>query len=429
MWESFKSGVFGRGLGMLKREERGTGSVRAIQAVGRRVAVLREDDRSLVLAAIAIGWGVSIGVRLVYPALLPQLRSWFGLNLTVAGMLVSVLWVVYAIGQLPGGLLADRYGERVVLGASLVLGSVSLVFVVSAGSIGVLFVATGVFAVVSALFAVPRVTVLAGLYPERMGSAIGVSMAAGDIGNTVLPPIAALVAAVTLWQVGFGMWIPLLLVTGLVVYRIVPAVESPRQSQMVSLGLVRLLVTELRRRVILQTLVVVVFAEITWHSFTAFYPTYLVEIKGLHPAVAASLFGLFFACGSVVKLIAGGAYDRAGVRGSLPVVMGIATIGLVLLPLVDGFWPIVGVTVLISWFLGSYTVTLAYLTKTLTAEIQGSGLGLIRSIYIMIGATSPIGVGILADHGYFDVAFWVVACVLGVAVVLTLTLPPASAQS
>lgn len=410
---------------MLIREECGAGSVRAIEAVSRRVVMLREDERSVVLVAIAVGWGVSIGVRLVYPALLPQLRAWYGLNLTTAGLLVSVLWVVYAVGQLPGGLLADRFGERVVLALSLGLSAVCLVFVISAGSVLVLFFATGVFALVSALFAVPRVTVLAGLYPERMGSAIGVSMAAGDIGNTVLPPVAAVVAAVTLWQVGFGMWIPFLLVVGLVVFRMVPAVDSPRQSQMVSMALVRLLVAELRRRVIVQTLVVVVLAEITWHSFTAFYPTYLVEVKGLHPAVAATIFGLFFACGSVVKLIAGGAYDRVGVRGSLPVVMGIATIGLVVLPLVQAFWVIVGVTVLISWFLGSYTVTLAYLTKTLTEEIQGSGLGLLRTIYIMIGAASPVGVGLMADHGLFDVAFWVIAGVLGVAVVLTLTLPPA----
>lgn len=397
--------------------------VSMLGGVRERAGVVRRDRRTGVLVVVAAGWGLSIGVRLIYPALLPHLRAWYGFDLTTAGLLLAVLWVVYALGQLPGGLLADRFGERRVLGISLVLSAGFLAFVVTAPSVVVLFGATACFALAAALYAVPRVTVLVHLYPDRMGSAIGVSMAAGDVGNTVLPPIAAVLAAVAMWQVGFGVWIPVLLIAGVVVWRTVPTVETPRRASVFSVGTLRALGAELRRRTIAQVLVIVILAEITWHAFTSFYPTYLVEIKGFSPTLAAGLFGLFFACGSVVKLLAGGAYDRVGIRGSLPLILGIAAGALVVLPLVERVWVIVLVTVLISSFLGAYTVTLTYLTASLSEEIQGAGLGLLRTIYIMLGAGSPIVIGALADRGLFDEAFWLIAAILTAAILLTLVLP------
>ena len=100
-----------------------------IRSVRREVAHLRANDRGPVLLVVAGGWGTLLGARMIYPVLLPSLRSEFGLSLTVAGFLVTVLWLGSALGQLPGGIIADRYNERSVLiaGTLVVAGWVALV--------------------------------------------------------------------------------------------------------------------------------------------------------------------------------------------------------------------------------------------------------------------------------------------------------------
>ena len=71
---------------------------------------LWSEGRGIVLLAVSVGWLVSIGVRLVYPALLPSIRAALEFDLTSAGLVVTVLWACYALMQFPGGLLADRIG-------------------------------------------------------------------------------------------------------------------------------------------------------------------------------------------------------------------------------------------------------------------------------------------------------------------------------
>ena len=47
---------------------------------------------------------------MVYPALLPYLRTAYGLDLGTTGLLLTILWSAYALGQLLGGLPTDEFG-------------------------------------------------------------------------------------------------------------------------------------------------------------------------------------------------------------------------------------------------------------------------------------------------------------------------------
>jgi hypothetical protein len=46
----------------------------------------------------AVAWGLIVGVRMVYPVIVPYLQTEYGLSLTVSGLLMTVLWFFYAIG-------------------------------------------------------------------------------------------------------------------------------------------------------------------------------------------------------------------------------------------------------------------------------------------------------------------------------------------
>lgn len=85
--------------------------------------------------------------------------------------------------------------------------------------------------------------------------------------------------------------------------------------------------------------------------------------------------------------------------------------GVGLLPFVEGFWPLVGVTALVSVVLGSGAITQSFLSGAIADDIQGTGRGVIRTITAGLGAMGPILFGGIADRGYFDEGYLLLAVI------------------
>jgi len=391
--------------------------VRSLSAPKRAVADLRTDGRGKMLLTVAFGWFLSISVRMIYPALLPHLRSAYGLTLTTAGLLLTLLWVAYAAGQLPGGVLADWVGERLLLVVSSLVAAGMLALVVVADSAAVLFSATALFGLGTALYGVSRFTILNDIYPEQIGTATGVTMAAGDAGNAVMPPAAGVIAATVAWQYGFGFAIPLFLLAAVGLWVALPARSGSPAPLAESLSLGSILPT-LSRPAVVRAAVLLVLWGVIVQPFIGFYPTYLIDVKGLSGPAATGLFGLFFALGILVKPVAGRAYDRIGVRYPLLAIMGATAVALAAVPFSAGAWAFVAVTVLASSLLGYETVVVSDVTRRLPDDTQGTTLGALRTTYIVLGALSPVLFGAVADRGYFDEAFLGIAALAGAVVVL-----------
>lgn len=384
--------------------------VRYVSAPKRAIADLRGDGRGRALAAVAFGWFLSISTRMIYPALLPSIRSTYGLTLTTAGLLLTVLWLAYGVGQLPGGMLADWAGERPVLVASSLLAAAMLALVVIAESPPVLFVGTALFGLATATYGVSRFTVLKDIYPDRLGTATGVTMAAGDVGNAVMPPVAGFLAGAVAWQYGFGFVIPFFVVAAVALWLTIPSdsVDTVPIREAFSVGDLAPL---FRRPVVRHSVVLLVLWATVVQAFIGFYPTYLIDVKGLPSTTATVLFGFFFALGSLVKPVAGRAYDRVGVRYPLAVMMGVTALTLAALPFASGLPSFVVLTVLASAILGYETVVISNLTDRLPDGSRGTKLGALRTVYVMLGALSPVAFGGIADRGYFDEGFLGIAAV------------------
>ncbi|TYT61910.1 MFS transporter [Natrialba swarupiae] len=394
-----------------------------LDSVRRELAGLWSGGKGKSLIAIAVAWGLLVGTRMIYPPLLPYFSDDFGLTLTTAGLLVSIIWLAQSIGQVPGGILADRYSERKILTASVSVTVVGLAVVVSAPSALVLFAATAVVGFGLSQYPVARMTMLSDLYPSRLGRALGMTMASADLGQTVLPPIASVLAVVVGWQFGLGYVLPFLCLSVVGLWWTLPKSEPEDDGTAESNASIREVVAELCSPTIAIMGVMLFLFLFVWQTFSAFYPTYLVDEKGLSPPVAGALFGLFFAAGVVVKPLAGAAYDRVGIRRSLPVVLGGSIVGLAVLPFVDGVAALVGVTVLISTMLGNGAITQSYLTEIISNDVQGTGLGLVRSSTGMLSAGGPVVFGAVAQRGYFDEGYVMLAVVVAVVTALTLLLP------
>lgn len=380
--------------------------------------------RGKLLALIAVPWGLLVGARMVYPVLLPDIQAEFDLSLTAAGLLITLLWFGAAVGQFPGGLLADRFSEHRIMAVSVLTVAVALALIVLAPVAGVLFVATLCWALGHSLYPIARITILTDIYPDRIGSALGVTMATGDLGQTIFPPIAGILAGILVWQMGLSFFIPLLVIAAVLIWLLLAGKSAANdQRETFSVDNARYILSQVRQPGIVFTGIILFFFSFMWQSFTAFYPTYLINEKGLTSFMAAVLFGLFFGLGVVVKPVSGMIYDRIGMRWSLISALVGPVVGLSLLPVVTGRVALTVITLLVSTMLGTGAITQSYLADMLPRDIRGSGLGTIRSTVFTLGSMGPVIFGALADFGYFDEAYLVLAAFIVIIILLTFRMP------
>jgi predicted MFS family arabinose efflux permease len=397
-----------------------------VTTLKEEAGILIGGERGMALAAISGGWFGLIGTQMVYPVLLPRLRDAYDLNLTLAGVLLATIWLSQAVWQLPAGLMADRLDGRLLLVGSVIASITGLILVVFGGHVVVLFAGTALFGVGISYYGLARFTVIHHLFPDRLGASTGVIMAAADGGQTLLPPVASIVAISLSWEFGFGVMIPLLGLTGIWLWAAVPKTRQSGASKRseVRRERVQYVIDALRRPAVVYGTALLVIYGTVWAGFTGFYPTYLVEVKGMSETAAALLFGMFFGIGIIVKPFAGSVYDRMGVRRILLALLAPPCFAFAAIPFVNGFVALGILTAVSAVVLGSGAVMQPYVLEMLPEDIMATGLAVTRATFLVIAALSPIFFGAIADRGFFDEIYLVFACLAGLNAILALRLPP-----
>ena len=103
-------------------------------------------------ALLFAAWTVDYIDRLVINAALPAIGETFGIDHGERGMVVSAFFVTYALLQIPGGLLADRFGGVRVACLALLLWSVFTGLTAVAWSFGALLVIRLLFGAAQGVF-------------------------------------------------------------------------------------------------------------------------------------------------------------------------------------------------------------------------------------------------------------------------------------
>jgi ACS family glucarate transporter-like MFS transporter len=148
---------------------------------------------------------ISVTARQMMPA--------FGLTQQEMGWVFSAFVAGYALFQIPGGWLADRWGARIVLTGALVWWSVcsALTAVVAASPLAEMVGIVGALVLVrfalglGEAVALPSFnrTVANWMPPDSRGLGIGIAIGGIGLGSAVTPPLAAWVMVNWRWQTVF----------------------------------------------------------------------------------------------------------------------------------------------------------------------------------------------------------------------------------
>jgi predicted MFS family arabinose efflux permease len=237
------------------------------------------EGRRVRLGAIYAAHGASHGFVLVLPAVLVSLRTEFGASFTTLGTVATVSTMLYGLGALPAGLLADRVGAPVLLRVFAALSAVGCVLAAAAPGIWWLAAALALLGAAGALYH-PSGLAEVTLNAPGGGRELGIHGGFGNGGTALAPLVAGAVAAAWSWRASYAAAAAAAAVLLAVLIRQVPLDRRlPSQAEAAPGAVGR------------GALVVVMFlaaAEgFVFQGFVTFLPAFLAEVGGAGQAAAA----------------------------------------------------------------------------------------------------------------------------------------------
>ncbi len=243
-------------------------------------------------------------------ALLPFIRDAFLLSNTQAGFAVTAYAIASGVTNAPLGVLADRVGARRVIVGGLVLVGLSSVAIGLAGSYWLLLVGLVVMGIASGTYHAPASALIAETFSfARRGVALGTHTTAGHLAFFAAPLLAGILAANGSWRVPYIAFALAPLACAFLVLRIAPQGEraTERHEWLATF-------TDIGRvaRSVGSLVSISIVAQVLLSSALAFLTLYLVDARGISPAVAAALFGVPQLAGLVAAPLSGVLSDRFG---------------------------------------------------------------------------------------------------------------------
>jgi MFS family permease len=368
--------------------------------MARRVAA---DGRRVRLGTIYAAHGASHGFVLVLPAVLVALRAEFHASFTTLGTGATVSSMLYGLGALPAGLLADRVGAPVLL--RVFAGGSAICCGLAAVAPGIWWLAAAL-ALLGAAGALYHPSGLAEVTLNAPGGGreIGIHGGFGNGGTALAPLVAGAVAAAWTWRASYGLAALAAVVLLVALARQVPLDRQlPPQTQAGpgSVG-----------RAALAVVMFLAVAEgFVFQGFVTFLPAFLAEVGGAGRTAAAKggvlaaavlLLGVpgqllggrlagtdprrlavRYAC-----LYAGAVLAGLSVRAAGPTVLGVALAGLFSLLI----------------FLGQ-PITNQLVARSTRAGRRGAAYGTYFSLSFGVGALAGSAGGIVADRSGLAAVF------------------------
>ncbi len=324
-------------------------------------------------------------------AIVLQEPEGFGITYGPILALGTTMFVVYGLGSLPMGWLAERVGRPALMAAFFIGTGLAMVAAGFATGPLSLALALGIMGGFSAIYHPIGTAMLVDAAGERVGAAMGVNGAFGNIGVALAPAVTAFVAAALGWRYAFIIPGVLCVLVGLFYLRegpadVAKAHAAGRPFPPIPPAIVRRAVTVL--------LLLATVSGFVFNAFTLLLPKLMQERLANEPSLLPIVGMLALAatlCGGVTQFTVGRLIDRNTLKRVFLPLACVQMPGFALLSVLEG-WAVLPVSgLLAAAVFGQVTVN-----ETMTARYVAPALrAKLYSIRFFVGflgaaAASPI---------------------------------------
>ncbi|MBF6063291.1 MFS transporter [Nocardia terpenica] len=362
---------------------------------------------------------------------MPFIGQEFGVGKTMQGLLFTTFSVVYLLCQIPAGYVADRFGGRGIVWATLALWSLFTALTGLASSFAVLLAMRMLFGASQGFFPPASFKVIAERTITRNRATVtSVVMSASGIGTGVAPLVVAPLIADLGWRNAFC-WLAIGgIAIGLLLWALLPGPLPPTWSR--SVDTAGRTTTGSRREVLASPQIwkfaAIFFAmNMLFAGLVSWVPSYLLETRHLSIRQTGALAAIPMLVTVGATILGGWLYDRyfhRRPRWLLVPVIGAAAILLVLMVSATGAmeFTVYETLALGVASLGSMCV-FGLPMRALPPAHTGVGMSVLNFGGQAASASAPLLMGWLVGHFSYTVAFGVLVVTTTIAALLAFWLP------
>ncbi len=380
-----------------------------------------KNRKSAALLFTSIGWFLVLSGRMTISTLLIRIEESLNIDHTLAGFAITGMWFSYGIMQFPSGVWSDIKGRKVTILCAFVSFGTAFLFLALSFYYVLFFIFLVILGIGSGCFQTASISMLSDIYKKDRGRALGVQASSGSIAG-LMPIVLPLLASRFHWRGIFLLWAVLSFVVAWLFKRY--SVETTRLPGKVSLrerfvdGI--MVLRQKTTRLFFMVNLILVFA---WMGFGSFFPTYMIENKGLSALQAGIAFSLLSFSGIFLKPVIGVLSDRYNKKVIITVLLFITAAAAGFLVRIRSFPLVCLVSFLLSFATSIFLVINSYLMHFWEERGRGGKLGFYRSLTILIGSPTSALIGYSATKYGFDFPFSALAVLLSIAaIVLLITL-------
>ncbi len=365
-------------------------------------------DAKIRRRVLGIGSGAHFihdGLSSVLYLLLPVWQAEFALTLTQVGLVRSIYSGVMALLQMPAGLLSERWGERLLLGAgTVVTGLAYLTLGLACGYLTLIavLVVGGAGATVQHPLSSSVISKVYEHGPRR--AALGIYNFSGDLGKMAIPFIVAFAIAGFEWRwvtIGVGVFG---IAAGIAAYLLLLGMgmggPSAKVAKEKSIGNSQAPIAGgwgISDHTGFGALSAIGVIDGAGRSgFLTFLPFLLID-KGADVEIVGVALTLTFIGGTTGKFFCGLLAERLGIIRTVVLTEAITGVGILALLPLSLYWAIVLLPLIGMGLNGTSSVLYGTVSDFVTPERRARGFGLFYTLAVGGGALSPFLFGMLSD--------------------------------
>lgn len=155
----------------------------------------------MILALLFLGWCLSYLDRMAMNVGIVEIAKDFNLSPSVMGVVLSSFFAGYALMQLPGGWLADKFGSRKVIAIAILFWSIFTVLTGMAWSLMSMIMIRFMFGLGEGGYPAASSKAIADVFPKaERTSAQTIMMSSNSLGGVIAPLIATPLLVWIGWQ-------------------------------------------------------------------------------------------------------------------------------------------------------------------------------------------------------------------------------------
>ncbi len=390
------------------------------------------------ITILFIAWLVDYIDRLVISLALPDIGKTFHLNSVELGGIMSAFALTYALFQIPGGLMSDRFGARKVMTFALTIWSIftALTGVVSS-YVGLLFV-RGFFGISEGLFPAASMKAIGErIPPEHRLTANSWMLSSNSFGAALAPLIAAPAIALVGWRSAFFIVMGLGIAMAVALWFGLPKVPAETNTNPTNMltsdfahseeGVGSKTTTALRSGAIWKFALMFGSFDIVIWGLLAWVPTYLIKARHLHMITTGILTSIPWFAGALGTILGGWLFDKYFSQHYRRLVVTAEVLGVVFLILMTTSSTVGEYVTYLT--LGLFFMQMAFLPifglplRLLSPKIMASGGSIINFGGQIGGFLAPILMGYLIGKFSYNAGFVLLIVALAVSALTAFWIP------